>query len=172
MKALYALYSNPDAAQSAVEALRASPPEMGVSEKTLVVQSSEPFEHHEFTRRAARTPMPWIAAAGGLLGGLSGYALTALTQQSYPLPTGGMTISPMWTNGIIIYELIMLGAILGTIFTLLFSARLPRWRRPLLDRDVSSGLILVGVLNPPEAAHSELRNRLRQSGAIVIRESS
>ena len=87
--------------------------------------SSEPLEEEGFGWKEQRTSMPWLAPVGALLGGTAGYALSAFTQRTYPLPTGGMPIVAMWPTGIIMYELAMFGAIFTTIVTFLISAGLP-----------------------------------------------
>lgn len=166
MKALYGLFREPEAAQRAYDGLRA----MGVEDRDIVIISSEPFENYEFSRREHRTRMPWLAAAGGLAGGVAAWGLTSLTQESYPLITGGMPVSPWWTNGIIIYELTMLGAILTTLAVLLVTARLPDWKAQVYDRAVSDGLILVGVVNPPETSRIQICVTLSRAGAAQIRE--
>jgi hypothetical protein len=166
LKAIYALYPDPDAAQRAVDALRRAVPEPG----RIAVLSSEPFDEEEFGRSESRTVMPWLAALGGLLGGLGGYALTGYTQHAYPISTGGMPIAPLWTNGIIIYELTMLGAILATFFTLLLRAHIPNWRRELYDPAISDGRILVGVLDPPEDRRSDLVKAFLAVGAAQVKE--
>jgi hypothetical protein len=164
--AIYGLYPNPDSAQRAVAATR----EAGVDPCSIVVLSSEPFEGYEFAKLDARTHMPWWAVVGGLLGGLSGYILAALTQRAYPVPTGGMPIVSLWPNGIITYELTMLGAILATLFTLLVAAHLPNWRKQLYDREVSAGKILVGVVDPPAESRPALQRRLSEAGADEVKE--
>jgi Alternative complex III, ActD subunit len=169
MTGIYALYSDPESAQRAVNALRAAEQELGITVKDIRVLSSEPFEEQAFSVRESRTAMPWFAVLGGVMGGLAGYALTALTQRSYPLPTGGMPISPLWTDGIIIYELTMLGAVLATVITLIISAGLPNLRTQLYDPAVSDGKILVGVVNPTEGARAGAEARLRQAGAGEVK---
>ncbi|MBI1940468.1 MAG: DUF3341 domain-containing protein [Acidobacteria bacterium] len=166
LKAIYGLYADPDSAQRAVDSLRAA----GVETRDLEVVSSEPFEKYEFGRLDHRTPMPWLAALGGVVGGASGFLLASLTQKLYPLPTGAMPIVALWTNGIVTYEMTMLGAILATLLTLLLSTRLPDWRPRLYDREVSDGRILVGAVNPPEDSRVELERRLREAGALQVKD--
>jgi len=169
MRGIYALYSDPASAQRAVNSLRAAAAELVISPGDIRVHSSEPCEEQEFSIRESPTAMPWIAVLGGLLGGLAAYSLTTLTQRAYPLPTGGMPLAPMWTNGIIIYELTMLGAILATVVTLVVSARLPNLRTQLYDSAVSDGKILVGVVNPPEGARAGTEARLKEAGAREVK---
>lgn len=172
MKAIYALYPDPDSAQRAVDTLRDSGARLGVNADDIAIVSSEPFEEHEFGRgvnpRDHKSFMPWLAALGGVLGGLTGYWLAVLTQGAYPLPTGGMPIAPLWTNGIITYEMTMLGAIVTTLVTLLITTRLPNLRRKLYDPAVSDGKILVGVVDPPERSRGELEKALREAGTGAV----
>ncbi len=166
---VYGLYLTPEAADRAFQGLR----DAGLDERQLAVLSSEPFPGHEFARREGRSAMPWLAALGGLVGGLSGYLLAAWTQQAYPIPTGGMPLAPLWTDGIITYELAMLGAIVATVLTLLTSARLPDWSARLHDPEIALGKILIGVVNAPETAaggRAEIERRLLDAGAPQVKQ--
>jgi hypothetical protein len=146
---VYALFAGPDAAQHAVNGLRAS----GIGVDAIVVMSSEPFEEHEFGQRDAHTWMHWIAAVGGVVGLTAATALLVTTQQAWPIVTSAMPIVAWWPNLIIMFELTMLGAILATVVTLLVTAFASRRARaPFYDPDVSNGYILVGVANPPDRA--------------------
>ncbi len=158
---IHAVYSDRQAVERAVSSLR----EAGVDPRDIVVLSSEPLEEYAWGRPGRPTRMGWFAALGGLLGGMSGYLLTSFTQQAYPLLTGAMPLVTGWTNGIIIYELTMLGIILATLLTLLVSAGLPDWRSQPYDPEVADGKILVGAVNIPEARRGELETRLRQATA-------
>jgi len=163
---MYALCPDPESAQRAVEGLRRA----GLARRDIAVVSSEPFEGYEFSRHDHETPMPWLAALGGLAGGTVGYFLAALTQRSYPLPTGNMPIVALWPTGVIVYEMTMLGAILVTLFTTLISARLPNWRDQLYDLAVSDGMILVGATNLSQASRIEVDSVLREAAGGQIKE--
>jgi hypothetical protein len=171
-KAIYALYPDPDSADRAVRALRGTAAALGVKTANITIISSEPFEEFEFGRgvnkRDHTSLMPWISAFGGLVGGLAGYGLAAFTQNAYPLPTGGMPIVALWTNGIITYETTMLGVILSTLITLLITTRLPNPRKKLYDPAVSDGKILVGVVDPPDASRASLEKALRDAGTESV----
>jgi len=160
VSAVYALYSTPDAAQRAVNGLRAA----GIGDDRITILSSEPIEEHEFAHRDKATWMGWIAAAGGVTGLAFATWLTRMTELAWPLPTGNMPIVAWWPNLIIMFEMTMLFAILAAVITMLVTARLPGRRPALYDPDVMNGKILVGVENPRDAALVE-----RALGAGEIR---
>ena len=156
MKAVYALYANPDAAQRAVRSLR----EAGVADGDITIVSSEPIEQHELGHRDHETWMFWIAGAGGATGLAVAVWLARLTETAWPLPTGNMPIVTWWTNLIIMFELTMLGGILAAVITLLVTAKLPNWKPALYDPEVTDGKILVGVANPAPASRPAIDRAL------------
>jgi hypothetical protein len=170
MKALYGLYQDPQGAQRAADGLRAASSEFKFDARQIVIVSGEPHEGYEFTdSQASSAPYRW-AVLGAICGGASGYLLTTLSQKAYPIYTGGMSLTPPWTNGIIVYEMTMLGAILTTLVVLLVGAGLPNFRGVISDPEVGKGKILVGVTDPPQSAQAELEMRLRAAGAWQIKQ--
>lgn len=166
---LYGLYADPEAAQLAVDALNAVSSELKFDPQQIVIVSGEPHEGYDFADSHLTTlPYRW-AALGGAIGGLSGYLLTTLSQRSYPIFTGGMSITPGWTNGIIVYELTMLGAIVMTLIVLLRGCRLPNFKGVISDPEIWMGMILVGISDPPSSAQSELEKCLTDAGAAQIK---
>jgi hypothetical protein len=171
MNALYGLYADAEGAQRAFDAMRAASSELKFNPQQIVIVSGEPHEGYEFTdSHATSSPYRW-AVLGAVVGGLSGYLLTTLSQKSYPIHTGGMSLTPAWTNGIIVYEMIMLGAILTTLVVLLIGAGLPNFRGVIADPEVGKGKILVGVVDPPENSQPELERRLEGAGAWQVKRS-
>lgn len=162
---IYGLFPDPDSAERGMNALHRA----GISPKRIVVMSAEPFDEYSFSKMDHATPMPWLAAAGGVVGGTCGFLLARLTQEAYPIVTGGMPILAAWPTGIVTYELTMLGAVLTTVVTLLITTKLPNWRHKLYDPEVSYGKILIGVLEPSDAARGEIENRLRGAGAVAVK---
>jgi hypothetical protein len=161
VKALYALYAEPDEVQRAVDNLRAA----GIAEPEIVVISSEPIEEYEFSRRFAATWLYWIAGAGGVLGLIFGTWLTRMTELAWPLKTGNMPIVAWWPNMIVMFELTLLGAILATVITLFITAKLPSREPTLYDPRVSDGKILVGVENPADGNVTAIEGALLSAGA-------
>lgn len=169
MNAIYALYAKPDTAQQALNLLERERTRLGVGPHQIEALSSVPLEEYEVGRRQMPSLMPWLAALGGVAGGTTTYLFVTGVQRAFPIVTGGMSITPIWTNGIIVYEMTMLGAILTTLVTLLLTVPLPSWRKRLYDPAISDGLILVGVTNPPEGALADIENVFRQAGTSVIK---
>ena len=155
MKAVYGLYPTGQAAQQAVNRLRAA----GVADRDITVMSSQPMEDFEFGHMGGKSWMWWIACGGGLLGMATAFGLAWITEMWWPINVGGLPTFAWWPNLIIIFELTMLGAILATVITLVVSARLGR-TSTIYDPAVSDGLILVGVEGGPDARLSELQNTL------------
>jgi ActD protein len=161
MSGLYALYADGDAAERAVNSLRAA----GVSDADITVITAEPMEDYEFGHLAPRTRLWHVAAAGGLFGLVFAAWLTRMTEVAWPLPTGNMPIVSWWPNLIIMFELTMLCAILATVGALFVSAGLVRRAGALYDPEVSAGKILVGVDQPRDPAVVE--RTLGATGTVV-----
>jgi hypothetical protein len=171
MKVVYALYVDAETAQRAVDALHAVSSELKFDERQIVIVSGEPHEGYNFAdSHMTSRPYGW-AVLGAAIGATCGYLLTTLSQKAYPIHTGGMPLTPPWTNGIIIYELTMLGAILTTFITLLRGARLPNFKGVIKDPEVWLGKILVGVADPPENSRQALEKCLLQAGATEVKQS-
>jgi hypothetical protein len=164
---IYGLFSDPRAADQGLKQLQNA----GVRSEKILVMSSEPFEEYEFAQAQRRTAMPWIAAVGGLVGGVSGWVLAWYTQVAYPshIAIGGMPLVSKWPSGIVTYELTMLGAILTTVVVLLITTRLPHWKMDIYDPEVSYGKILVGVVDPAAESRTDFEGRLRSAGAEKVK---
>ena len=161
MKAVYALYDDPDRAERAVNGLRAA----GVAERDIIIMSGDPIEEYEFGQRDKATWMHWIAGAGGVAGLLFGGWLTSMTERSWPLVTGNMPVVSWWPNLIVMFELTMLGAIVATVTTLFMTAKVPGREPKFYDPEVTDGKILIGVENPPDASVASLERALLDDGA-------
>ena len=161
MKAIYGLYSDPDAAQQAVEELRRD----GVPERAITVITSQPYEEYEFSHRFKGTWLFWIAAAGGAVGLMAGLAIALITETSWPIVTGAMPIVAWWPNIIIMFEMTMLGAILATFVGLLVTTGLPATQSRIYDPEVANGKIMVAVEAPRDEEIARLERTFKASGA-------
>ena len=167
MSAVYGLYADGNAAQRAVNGLRAA----GVAPGAITVITGEPLEDQAFFQENNATWIWYIASFGGLLGMLISTWFVRMTELSWPLSTGNMPIVAWWPNLIVIFEMTMLGAILSAVVTLVVTARLMRTGPPLYDPAVTDGKILVGVQNPPAANLPALEQALRAGGAGELKRS-
>ena len=156
MKAVYGLYRDGQAAQQAVNRLRAA----GIADRDITVISAQPMEDYEFGHMDKATWMWWLACLGGLIGMSVGFGLTWVTETAWPMDVGGLPIYAWWPNLIIIFELTMLGAITATVATLVVSGVAADPGRALYDPEVTDGNILVGVENPSPTSVSDLEMAL------------
>lgn len=160
--AIYALCARPEMAEKSVVALISA----GIVMDDIIVISSEPLEHYQ-VGRPKRTAMPWLVVCGATLGGAAGFLLSTLTQASYPIATGGMPVVTFWTDGIIVYELTMLGAILSTILVFFLASTLLEWRPLPVEPEVSAGKVLVGVASVPQKLRERVTELLSTFGEIT-----
>src|SRR5215469_57094 len=126
MDPIVATCADPASAQRAIKALVS----VGVKENEITVISAVPLDDWDSGDHEKASLMPWLVALGAILGGISGYLLVSLTQESYPIHTGGMPVVSLWPDGIITYELTMLGAILSTLLVLFWTAPLLCGKHP------------------------------------------
>ena len=170
MNAIYGLFPDTNSARRGVVALREASSRLRLDSKAIVIMSSEPLEEEGFGWEQEKSPMAWLAPLGAVLGAGVGYTLSAFTQRSYPLPTGGMPIVAMWPTGIIMYELMMLGAIVTTIVAFVVATGLPNYRERLYDPEVTNGKILVGISKLESDCRAELEQLLYKGGAEQVKE--
>jgi len=78
--------------------------------------------------------LPWIALAGGLVGGIGGYLMQwGLNAVDYPINVGGRPLDAWPAFAVISFYLMSLGTILATLGGMLALNRLPRLHHPIFD---------------------------------------
>jgi len=164
---VFVLCSEPDSARQSVDALLSE----GIPAKDVIVVSSVPPEHYGI-RSHQRTLMPWLVVLGAVAGGIAGFLLTSLTQKSYVIHTGGMQVVTLWTDGIITYELTMLGAILTTGLVFLVTGIIRGRSQIPCEPEVSAGRVLVGVASVPAPLRTKITETLKAFGEIKPPETS
>ena len=111
MSAVYGLYRDGQAAQEAVNRLRAA----GLVDREITIMSAQPMEDFEFGHIDRKNPLWWIACLGAAIGNASAFGLAWITEMGWPINVGGLPTFAWWPNLIIIFELTMLGAIVATV---------------------------------------------------------
>jgi Protein of unknown function (DUF3341) len=155
------LCSEPNLAKQSVNALIAT----GIPASDIVVMSSEPLEQYGIPYHE-KTNMPWLVVCGAMVGGIAGFLLASLTQKSYVIHTGGMQVVTLWTDGIITYELTMLGAIVTTGVVFLLSGMLLGQDQVPYELEVSAGKVLVGVASVPASLRNKIVESLKAFGEV------
>ena len=149
------IFREAEAAADAVTRLK----EAGFPPREVDVLTGAPYPAGAFGEEIGRHRLfvfPLLGAATGLAVGL---LFTAGTQMSYPMITGGKPILSIPPMAIIMYEGMMLGAIVFTVIGVIFESRLPRLRMGLYDPRITEGYVGVLVSSSEDrvgAAHRAL----------------
>lgn len=157
MGKIRAIFNSHDEAIAALTKLERA----GVPHSQITLLSSEPV-HVESGEDKTRIGI--FAILGGITGAALAAILTVVTSRSVGLVTGGMPIVSPWPFGIILFELAMLGAILGTLGRMLYEARLLR-RNSFADYDeaVADGRVVLAVDCADDARVQAIRAALGES---------
>jgi len=108
---------------TAIHALRAA----GMADRDMDIFSEEPVEFHKGVLDRP-SKMSLVSVLGAIAFGCLTTWFLYWAQHSYAVPTGGMPLFSFWGNGVIIYELTMMGAIFSTFGFFLFESGLIRKR--------------------------------------------
>jgi hypothetical protein len=109
-----------------------------------------------------------VALAGGIFGAGAGFLLAAGTALLYPVQTGDKPIITIYPTGIIVFELAMLFAIVGTIVGMFLEMRLPPWTKRPYDPAIAEGMIGISVTVPPGDRISRAEEIMKEAGALRI----
>ncbi len=118
--------------------------------------------------------LPWIALAGGIVGGGGGYLLQwYMNALDYPLNIGGRPLDAWPAFAVPAYELAILGAFLAAFFGLLALNRLPRLHHPIFNaarfRRVTVDRFFLVVPSAEERFDLEAtRTLLERLGALAV----
>ena len=163
-QAFLGLFREADAAANAVSRLQ----EAGVAPRDLDVLTGSPYPEGAFGERHEAHRLYVFPFIGAFCGFAVALLLTAGTQLSYPLVTGGKPILSIPPMLVIMYEGTMLGAILFTVLGIIFESRLPRFGTGLYDPRITEGYI--GILVAAEDTQaSGIEQALQQAGAEEVK---
>ncbi|MSQ10930.1 MAG: DUF3341 domain-containing protein [Dehalococcoidia bacterium] len=158
------VYESADNVADAVSRLR----QAGYGDNDFDIYSGTPYPEGSFGEKVAAHRLYLFPLIGALCGFTIALLITAGTQLSFPMVTGGKPILSIPPMLIIMYEGTMLGAILFTVIGVIFESRLPRFDLGVYDTRITQGYIGVIVSCPTEKeGHTE--QLLKEAGALDIK---
>jgi len=161
------VYEQPDNVADAVSRLR----QAGFEDNDFDILSGTPYPEGTFGEKVQAHRLYLFPLIGALCGFTIALLITAGTQLSFPMVTGGKPILAIPPMLIIMYEGTMLGAILFTVIGVIFESRLPRLNLGVYDTRITHGYIGVIVSCPVEKlGHTE--QLLKEAGAADIKKEA
>jgi len=128
-----------DPVTGAMEDLRV----LGMREQDMGLMMGTPFTSKMLGRPHIHERIPWATIFGALAGLTTAWLLTYATQFYYPVRVGGR---PHWGNPtslVVMYELTMLGLVLGTFLNFLWKCAFPSTKPTIYDPDINHGRIAL-----------------------------
>lgn len=160
---LTGVFDDPHGVLHALEALKMR----GIADPTVYSPIPEP-EFVEATGGERSAVRRW-ALVGGILGCVSGFALTLWTTFAYPLVVGGKPLSSIPAYVVIAFELTILFTGIAALIGLLIHNRMPRLRlRADFDPRFTGDRFGV-VVSVPAADGAAIERALREAGAEEVR---
>jgi hypothetical protein len=136
-KSVLGLFDNADTAADATDVLL----EAGCAQEDFDVLTGSPYPEGAFGEKNPKHHIYVFPLVGALMGLSVALLLTAGTQLAYPMVTGGKPILAFPAMFIIGYEGTLLGAVIFTIFGIIFESRLPRPKLDPYDPRITEGYI-------------------------------
>ena len=163
-RSVIGLFTDEDTAADALDSVRSAGFEPGDYEVLTGTPYPEgTFGEEEPVHKLYRFPL--IGAACGFIVGM---LLTAGTQLAFPLVAGGKPLLSIPPMAIIMYEGTMLGAILFTVFGIVFESRLPRLFMGAYDTRITEGYIGV-TITTSEDRTDDAEEVLQKAGAEEVK---
>ena len=167
IRQLLGVFQDPEQVLSATNKLK----EDGFSAEDMDIYSGSPYPEGSFGEHVAGHRLYVFPIIGAICGFTVAILLTAGTQISYPLITGGKPILSIPPMTIITYEGTMLGALIFTVLGILFESRLPKRKLGLYDPRITEGYVGLLVSCPPERI-DQAERRLKEAGAEEVQRES
>ncbi|MCE2469902.1 MAG: DUF3341 domain-containing protein [Dehalococcoidia bacterium] len=164
---LLGLFEDPQGAADALSALR----EEGFPHEDIDIYSGSPFPEGTFGEYEAPHRLYMFPLVGAMVGFAVGLLLTAATQISYPIVTGGKPLLSIPPMTVIMYEMTMLHAIIFTVLGILFESRLPKRRLGVYDTRITEGYIGLIVACPQERS-AAAETTMRRLGAEDVKQEA
>ncbi len=162
---LMGLYTDVFKAADAIDGLRF----MGIREEDMSIMQGVAYTPKMLGRPHLHDRVPWASILGALTGLTIALFLAYGTQLLYPIRVGGRPLTSIPTSFIPIYELTMLGLILGTFFNLLWKCGFPSTKPQYYDPVVNMGRIAL-MCNCDMRYEHDVRRVMTDKGAERVYE--
>lgn len=162
---LMGMYTDVLRAADAIDGLRL----LGIREDQMSIMQGVPHSAKMLGRPHIHERIPWASILGALTGTAIAVFLAYGTQLLYPVRVGGRPLTSIPTSVIPIYELTMLGLILGTFFNLLWKCAFPSTQPQYYDPDINRGRIAV-MVNLDARYENDVRRVMVDRGAERVYE--
>jgi len=128
-----------------------------------VFLDDKPLEHQVYKLQHL---FPFFIGIGGMIAGIT---LAGGTGFIMNLNVGGKSPFSYAPTGIITYEFALLGAVIGSVLSILYLARLPNWTERAYDPEISEGALgLLIKLNTQEDLE-RASSMMESQGAFKVR---
>lgn len=164
VKSVIGLFAEPDPAADAMDALS----EAGFTQGEYEILTGTPYPEGTFGEAEPVHKLYRFPLLGAACGFALGLVLTVGAQLAYPVVTGGKPILSVPPMAIVMYEGTMLGAIIMTVFGIVFESRLPRMFMGAYDDRITEGYIGIVVTTQKDRI-ADAENVLKKAGSEDIK---
>jgi hypothetical protein len=164
-KTLMGLYTDVGLTSEALDKLRL----LGLREEDMSLMMGVPYTERMLGRARIYERAPWATILGALAGLGAALALTAGTQLLYPVRVGGRPYFSIPPSLVVIFELTMLGLVLGTFLNLLWKSGFPSTKPQYYDHLINYGRVAL-LCTFDERYESDVRRAMMDAGAERVYE--
>jgi hypothetical protein len=162
---LMGLYTDVFKAADAIDGLRF----VGIREEDMSIVQGVAYTPKMLGRPHIHDRIPWATILGALTGLAVALFLAYGTQLLYPIRVGGRPLTSIPTSWIPIYELTMLGLILGTFLNMIWKCGFPSTKPQYYDPVINHSRIAV-MCNIDMRYEEDVRRVLLDKGAERVYE--
>lgn len=117
--------------------------------------------------------VPLACLIGGIAGCVGGFLMQVYATLDFPLNIGGRPLIPPEAFALITFELTVLGAVTGAVFTMLIANRLPRLNHPIFEAKAfhlatTDKFFLLIQSNDPQFDEAAVRRFLQRLEPVSI----
>jgi hypothetical protein len=162
---LMGLFTDVGHSADAIDKLRL----LGLREEDMGLMMGVPYTEKMTGRPKIYERAPWVPILGALGGLTVALILTGGTQVLYPIRVGGRSLFTIPPALVVIFELTMLGLMLGTFFNLLWKNGWPSTKPGYYDHLINYGRIALQA-NFDARYEQEVRRAMIDAGAERVYE--